>query len=348
MKENLSTDWNSYLMRFKKRYSKEYLFDVLEAMKDTRVLVVGEAILDEYTFGRSIGKSAKEPIVALKEIKKELYAGGSIAIANHLASFCKEVTLFAMLGEENSQEAFVRRSLPKNVKPVFFYKKSAPTIMKKRFMEEVPLQKLLEFYVMSDKSPSASESAEVVRTLRKLFKSHDLVICGDFGHGMLDRASRKELMQRSPFLALTAQANAGNMGFHTLSVFPKADYVCADERELRLEARERNHDLISVMRNVATKLRYKNFIVTGGPMGCYLYNRGKITNAPTMRSSFTDRMGAGDAFLALTAPLVHNRVPLDVVGFIGNAVGALAIGIVGNKRPIKKAELKDFISELLA
>jgi hypothetical protein len=38
---------------------------------------------------------------------------------------------------------------------------------------------------------------------------------------------------------------------------------------------------------------------------------------------------------------------LDLVSFIGNAVGALAVQIVGNKKPVEKYELLEFINALL-
>jgi hypothetical protein len=40
-------------------------------------------------------------------------------------------------------------------------------------------------------------------------------------------------------------------------------------------------------------------------------------------------------------------MPLDLVSFIGNAVGALAVQIVCNKRPVEKYELFELIHALL-
>ena len=41
------------------------------------------------------------------------------------------------------------------------------------------------------------------------------------------------------------------------------------------------------------------------------------------------------------------RMPLDFVSFVGNAVGAIAVQIVGNKRSIEKYELLEFIHAIL-
>jgi hypothetical protein len=38
---------------------------------------------------------------------------------------------------------------------------------------------------------------------------------------------------------------------------------------------------------------------------------------------------------------------LDLVSFIGNAAGALAVQIVGNKKPVEKYELTEFVHAIL-
>ena len=60
-----------------------------------------------------------------------------------------------------------------------------------------------------------------------------------------------------------------------------------------------------------------------------------------------DTIGAGDAFFSFTAPCFARGLPLDLVSFFGNAVGALAVQIVCNKRAVEKDELLEFINTLV-
>ena len=66
-----------------------------------------------------------------------------------------------------------------------------------------------------------------------------------------------------------------------------------------------------------------------------------------MANKDIDRVGAGDAFFAITSALIYNGVPLEASCFIGNLVGALAINIIGNKESIEKKNLVDFIKNTL-
>jgi sugar/nucleoside kinase (ribokinase family) len=58
-------------------------------------------------------------------------------------------------------------------------------------------------------------------------------------------------------------------------------------------------------------------------------------------------MGAGDAFLSVTALCVAQDAPAEVVGFVGNAVGAQAVATVGNRSAVERVPLLKQIDSLL-
>lgn len=336
--ELLPPETYSYLEAFARRFPHDRIVTYIEKLKDIRVLVVGEAIIDEYHFGQSIGKAAKEPIIALRSVKKEMYAGGALAIANHLADFCKDVGLLAMVGSVNSRLEFIKKSLKNNIKFFPFRKNSSPTIVKTRFLESSPLQKLLELYTMDDSDLNHKQSKAMANMLRPLLSKYNAVICADFGHGMLDERARDLLMRKSRFLALTAQVNASNFGYHTISKYPRADFVCVDERELRLEAKNRNGNLEEMMKEIFKRFDYRFLILTKGEIGCFTcHNKRQVIHVPSLgHKHVVDRIGAGDAFLSISASLAATGAPLEVAGLAGNIAGTLAADIIGNKKSITK------------
>jgi hypothetical protein len=58
-------------------------------------------------------------------------------------------------------------------------------------------------------------------------------------------------------------------------------------------------------------------------------------------------VGAGDAFLSLSAPLAKLGAPSETMLFLGNIAGAMAANIVGNNEKIADGEFKKFLSILL-
>jgi sugar/nucleoside kinase (ribokinase family) len=72
-----------------------------------------------------------------------------------------------------------------------------------------------------------------------------------------------------------------------------------------------------------------------------------VHTIPAVTKTIVDTVGAGDAFLAITSPLVALGTPLNQVGFIGNVVGALKVGIVGHQRSVEKVNVLKAIHGML-
>ena len=126
----------AFLEQFGARHTPEEIVGYLQAIRKSKVLIIGETIVDEYQFCSVMGKSGKEPVLAALHNRTEQYAGGVLAVANHVSNFCDQVTLLSSLGEVNSCEDFIRSKLNKNVAPHFVHVPGAPTIIKRRFLEE--------------------------------------------------------------------------------------------------------------------------------------------------------------------------------------------------------------------
>ena len=83
-----------------------------------RVLVVGDTIIDDYNYVMPMGKAPKENLVTTLHQSREVFAGGVIATANHLANLCREVEVITFFGQESEHARLVRNSLAPNVKLV--------------------------------------------------------------------------------------------------------------------------------------------------------------------------------------------------------------------------------------
>lgn len=343
-----------FLTNFSERYSEQDIINHMEKLYDLKVLVIGEAVIDEYAYGTPIGKAGKEPIIALKYQNTEQFAGGALAIANHVANFCNNVGIFSLLGDTDSQEEFISEHLNKKITKLFHYKKNSPTIVKRRFIDSAaspevgkPLKKMFELYIINDNYLESEQTQELISELKKLIPNYDLTLVADFGHGMIGNEMVDLITKKSNFIAVNTQTNAGNMGYNTISKYPKADYICITEGELRLDCRDKTSDLSALISRVSDKLSCKNIAVTTGIKGCAVSSGKEVIRIPALSEKVIDTMGAGDAFLSITAPLVASKVPMEAVGFIGNAVGALKCATVGHRESVEKVALYKYITSVL-
>lgn len=343
-----SASTNKYLQEFRKKHSVESVIKSLEQFSKLRVLIIGEAIMDQYCYCLPMAKSPKETIVASRFVSDEHFAGGSVAIANHLGGFCKNVSLVTALGKEAQSLQFFKRKLHKGVQmhPVFM--DDRPTIVKRRYVEPNFMTKMFEIQYLEDSYIPESLERQVLEKLRNLLPKHDLVIVADYGHGFLTDRIRDEISALSKFLCVNTQTNSANYGFNVATKYHKLNYVSIDEPEMKLALRNKYGHVPDMATHLRRQIEVDTLLVSRGPNGSVVVSdNDKLTETPIFSSRVVDRTGAGDALFALTSPCVYLNLAPEVIGFIGSCAGAMKVATVCNRDPIEPVSLYKFITAVL-
>ena len=313
----------------------------IDGLQNLKVLVVGETIVDQYVFCEALGKSGKEPVLVLRDLKMEQYTGGAAAIARHLSDFCGTISLLSMLGEKKEHEDFVIESLPANIEPYFIYKENSPTITKKRYVDYISNSKSLGVYSLNDSQMNGENLNQLHAYLDDLIPKHDLVIISDYGHGFISRETAKQISKQSVFTSLNAQINAANIGYHTMNNYKNIDCAIINETELRHELRDRESDVETLMKQLSKSSHIKNMIVTQGSGGATLYSADDeiYHYCPAFAAKVVDKIGSGDAMLALLSCSIKNGFDPDLSLFVGSLAAAQSVETIGNSTPVNKIQL---------
>ncbi len=270
----------------------------LSRVKDYRVLVVGDSIMDEYRYVNPIGKAVKEAALSVMIGTREVFRGGAWAAAEHVKDFVAQVAL--MTGPQ--------------------------MMVNTRLVDDTYLRKL---FVMHELMPNVEVS------FNREIKEFDLVIVTDFGHGTMTNELIERVTREARYLAVNAQTNSTNYGFNLITKYPRADFVVVDELEARLAA----HDKDSPIEDVILALGFTKIIVTMGANGAVGFD-GAFERMPAVTDKVVDTMGAGDAFLCVTAPFAAAGFSMKQLLRIGNAAGAIKVGIVGHRGSVTREELE--------
>jgi len=330
------------------RFSYESAAAELERLRSLRVALIGETIIDEYVYTDAIGKSGKEPMLVCRHVSQEAQGGGVLAIANHLSEFCGSVELVSALGAHDTREEFVREALAPQVRAEFIRKQDSPTIVKRRYLDAYSLAKLMGVYHYNPAALCADDEAALGGLLQSALSRADLVIVADYGHGLLTPKLVEQLVTSPVFLAVNTQMNAANQGYHTLSKYRRLDYACLHEGELRLDARDLHGDLMTITKAALARFDARALTVTRGKSGSLLLHReAGAFETPALATRVLERVGAGDAVLALTSLAVAGGVPPELVGVLGNLAGAQQVSVMGNSQHIKRARLLEQLQEHL-
>ena len=175
-----------------------------------------------------------------------------------------------------------------------------------------------------------------------------MVLVTDFGHGLITPKIVNLLCKKAKFLGVNVQTNSSNIGFNLITKFHRADYICIDEPEIRLACHDRYSNLEKLITHISKRLKCDRIIITRGHKGSLVYSKKEgFRSIPVFSKDVLDRIGAGDAFFSITSPCVCKKIPMEVVGLIGNAVGAMKVLIVGNRSSVEPVPLFKYITTLL-
>ncbi|MGC8494673.1 MAG: PfkB family carbohydrate kinase [Syntrophobacteraceae bacterium] len=339
---------DAFLRDFRDRWMIKEIDQMIASLSDLNVLVLGDAIIDQYHYVTPLGQTGKGNIFSVLYNAEEQFAGGAIAVANHIAGFSKSVTLVTGLGATDGHEQFIKDKLQRNVIPIFYYFKEGSTVTKRRFVD-TDLSKLFEVYFFNEDSTSGETEVNICQWLDANVGSYDVVIVPDFGNGFITQRMVGILSEKARFIAVNTQINSGNRGYHVINRYPRADFVSLNEPELRLAAHNRHDSLEIVAKQVSERVQSKYLAVTRGTKGVMMFDwsAGICYQVPALSTKVVDRIGAGDAFLSLAGLCVAKGFGAEIAAFVGSIAAAIDVQIVCNREPVSFVDLSKYVSTLL-
>jgi len=346
--ETFNNNQKLFIKKIKNKYSFDQIKKIVESFSDLKVLVIGEAIIDEYTFCEALGKSGKEPVLIFKKLNTERYLGGILAIARHLASFCKEIRILSMVGDTDTKKKEIMNKLEKNIKCSFYVKKNSPTILKKRYIDNIDMRKVFGAYSINDTRISQKEENKMLNAFKINQKIYDLIIVADYGHGMITPKIAKYISKNKKFVSLNTQINSTNIGLRSLSKFKKIKNLVINASELRYEMNNNDLDIIYLAKKFIKKIKCDQLCVTEGKKGAFIINKKlNVFKCPAFLNKPKDKVGAGDAYLSLISLCQFKKVDINLANFIASLGAAKSADTIGNKSPIEKIEILKTISHTL-
>lgn len=344
---NISKETRTFLDNFRSHYSVAEIGALLDSFADMTVLLVGDAIIDEYVYCSPLGASSKDPVLALLYRNAERFVGGGGAIANHLAQFVKKVIWCTVLGDDRQEEAFFSANLAPNVEFRPCTRQGAPTVRKTRIMDSYSLQKSLEIYHMAQKPIPDNVTLLLRDNMDYCLPSADLLMVADFGNGCISHTLVDYISSLDIFLAVNAQSNAGNRGHHTIGRYSRADFASLALHEIRLEFRNSNMSFLDMLMALCAKLSAACVLLTEGRDGCSVLCGDDLQRAPSFAVNVVDRVGAGDALFSVASLCSYKHFPPELTAFLGNIAGSLAVETLGNAKSISKDKMLKYITALL-
>jgi len=317
--------------------------DIISAKK---VLVVGDVMLDRYTWGKVDRISPEAPVPVVRIQKKTNVLGGAGNVAANLVGLNCQAVLLGVCGADGPGNLLKELLKDKKIKNHLLIDNFRPTITKNRIMA---LDQQLFRLDEEELQPLSNElKEEIIDVFKKKIKDCQAVIISDYGKGLFESP-----VMCQKIIALCRQYNI------PVIVDPKGNEwekykgaTCitpnTSELEFVIGTSFKNNEkaLITSAISVVKKCKLDWLMVTRGPKGmCLIDSKNKPFFIPTRASQVFDVSGAGDTVIATLAACLAAGIVFREAAEIANKAAGIVVGKLGTQ-PITKLELNVSLKSL--
>ena len=307
---------------------------VVERFDNTRVLVVGDLIVDRVTNGLVSGTSGKTPTISARETSSQDFVGGAGVVAMHLAAAGANVKLLTSIGDDQEGEWAKSQLGAAGIEVSCLSAENKPTIVKQEFV--IGTHHVLKWGRV-DSSPISRESqAQILEELSSL--QEGIVVFSDFRHGIFStRKAAEQLAAVRSGITTSADSQVASRWGNILD-FAGADILTPNEKEARFALGDQD----SALRPLGDRLLSKSggtnlLILKASADGLIGFRRVLSGSDPrhffaldSMATSVVDAVGSGDALLAYATLAWHHQKSHLVACLLGSAAAAIQCQQVGN------------------
>jgi len=311
----------------------------LAKFQTTRVLLVGDTIVDLYTYGSALGLSVETPTIVARRTSVSRTLGGAAFVCRNLLELGAQVDFITAVGADD-EAAHVAGFTASGLELVAIADPSRPTTVKQRFW--VDGYKLLQLETGDDVLIDEAVAADAMSAFHARLGEAGVVVISDYRHGLITPAMAAEFVRSANAAGKPIYVDsqvAQNTSNHT--DYRSGAIICLNLKEARcVDPAFTPSDQPAAFAGLRARLDARVLVVKLGEQGSMIFDGETVVKAPARPVMAADTTGAGDAFLAALA-LTGVDDPFEALT-LANAWAALSIQIHGTVPPA----LEDLVTML--
>ncbi|MBI1808139.1 MAG: D-glycero-beta-D-manno-heptose-7-phosphate kinase [Ignavibacteria bacterium] len=313
-------------------------------MRNKRIAVVGDLMLDRYIWGSVNRISPEAPVPVIDMETEQARLGGAANVAKNIKSLGGDPLLVGVIGEDNSGKQLfeIIRDNGFGTEGVII-DSSRPTTVKTRVIAHSQHVVRIDRESKADISPPIQE--KILDALRANINAIDGIIIEDYNKGVIvkDLIARLVNVATKENKVITVDPKFNNFfEYKNVTVFKPN----RKEAEEVMGTRLRNEqDIQATGKALLERLHVGNVLLTLGEQGMSLFERdGSISHMPTKARNVADVSGAGDTVISTLTMSLVGGATVKEASTLANFAGGIVCGYVGIV-PIDIEELKRSVAD---
>ncbi|MDR0247046.1 MAG: D-glycero-beta-D-manno-heptose-7-phosphate kinase [Burkholderiales bacterium] len=296
--------------------------DWKDKLAETRVLVVGDVMLDRYWFGEVDRISPEAPVPVVRVAREETRPGGAANVARNAASLGSKATLLSVVGDDEAGKKLETLIQNENVISVFQRDAHLPTTVKLRVIGRQQQLLRIDFETQPSHEALSGKFAE----FKEQIKNSDVVLLSDYGKGGL-----RHITQMIESAAVAGKPVVVDPKGSDWEKYQGAFIITPNRSELQqvVGAWRDEDDLAARVAQLRRTLRMSALLLTRSEEGMSLFTGEGVWHIPTRAREVYDVSGAGDTVVATLGVFLAAGAPLREAVYFANEAAGIVVGKFG-------------------
>jgi len=288
----------------------------------TRILVVGDVMLDRYWFGEVSRISPEAPVPVVKVQRTEERPGGAANVARNCAALGARVTLLSVVGNDEAGQSLARLLANSGIECSLHEDAKLSTTVKLRVIGRQQQLLRVDFENMPD--------YEVLQAKLANFESRlaacDIVILSDYGKGGLAHITEMISLARTAGKPVLVDPKGEDY-----TRYAGATLLTPNRSELRhvIGRWKDESELAQKADRLRNELQLDALLVTRSEEGMTLFSADGRTHEPALAREVYDVSGAGDTVIAAVAVMLGSGMVLPQAIRQANLAAGIVVGKLG-------------------
>jgi rfaE bifunctional protein kinase chain/domain len=294
----------------------------LKKLAQTRILVVGDVMLDRYWFGdvERISPEAPVPVVRVGQTEERL--GGAANVARNITALGAQAGLLSVVGDDESGLTLARLAEAEGINNHLHRDPRLPTTVKLRIIARRQQLARVDF----ESAPEAEVLDAHLDEYRALLADYRLVILSDYGKGGLTHITRMITLAREAGCPVLVDPKGDDY-----SRYAGASVLTPNRAELRevVGRWTSEADLTRRAQSLRRSLGLQALLLTRSEEGMTLFTDDEAWTISTQAREVFDVSGAGDTVIAVLGTMMAAGLGLREAVAIANKAGGIVVGKLG-------------------
>jgi rfaE bifunctional protein kinase chain/domain len=310
--------------------ASELAFDLAARLRDKRVLIVGDVMLDQYLYGDAERISPEAPVPVIRLEQERRYLGGAGNVARNVTALGGKASLVGVAGEDDAGHMLQDMLRQEAIDAHVILCPGRITTLKTRVMAR--RQQMLRLDREDPCPLTPEEQGRFLDRLTPLMEAHETLILSDYAKGLVSPSFMEALraalaaLPRAPLVLVDPRPQHMQLYQGAFLLTPN---LKESAEAVQLPTRSQD-EIIAAGRALMARSGARHLLMTLGPQGMALfYATGEVWRIPTSAQAVFDVSGAGDTVIGAVALGLATGMPLLPACMLAIFAAGIVVAKVG-------------------